>query len=136
VPTLDPTDELLATCAGLSRDLPEASLQWVVDAAMIVRAAAGSIDWERLVADAARGHVVLRLRDALPRLGDVGVVLPGAFLASLARVEHSARDALAHRAGGGGGRALRRTAAHLVRSGDVGGVLRSLLRTARRRFSG
>jgi hypothetical protein len=132
--TLDPTDELLATCAGLARDQVGGSLEWVVDAAMIVRAATGSIDWERLVADAVRVHAVLRLREAVRRLESASVVLPAAFLGALEQVQVSAREALAHRVAGGGRAPLRRAAAYLVRSGDVGGVLRSLLRGARQRL--
>ena len=132
--TLDPTDELLATCAGLARGQVGASLEWVVDAAMIVRSATGSIDWERLVADAVRVHAVLRLREAVRRLESASVVLPAAFLGALGQVQVSAREALAHRVAGGERAPLRRAAAYLVRSGDVGGVLRSLLRGARRRL--
>jgi hypothetical protein len=131
---LGPTDELLLICVGPARDQPAASLQWIVDAAMIVRSAAGSIDWERLVADAVRVRAVLRLREAVRRLESASVVLPAAFLGALQQVQVSAREALAHRAAGEAGAPLRRAAAYLVRSGDVGGVLRSLLRRARRRL--
>jgi putative nucleotidyltransferase-like protein len=134
ISALGATDELLVTCAGPGRDQPAASLQWIVDATMIVRSAAGSIDWERLVADAARVHVVLRLREAARRLGSASVVLPSAFLVALEQVQVSAREALAHHAAGDGHGSLRRAAASLVRSGDVGGFLRSLLRRARRRL--
>jgi hypothetical protein len=134
LPTLDPTDELLATCAGLARDQAGASLEWVVDAAMIVRSATSSIDWERLVADAVRVHAVLRLREAVRRLESASVALPAAFLRALQQVQVSAREALAHHAAGEGRAPLRRAAAYLVRSGDAGGVLRSLLRRARGRL--
>src|SRR5262249_31974966 len=133
VPALDPTDEFLATCVRPAREWPSSALLWVVDAAMILRSAADSIDWDELIADATRAHAVLRLRHAVRRLSSVGAVLPDAFRVSLERLPITAREALAHRLAGDGSRRARRAAAYLVRSGDVSGVLVSVFQAIRRR---
>ena len=49
VPALGETDDLLAAFVTGARAVPGRPIQWLVDAAMILRHARDRIDWERLV---------------------------------------------------------------------------------------
>lgn len=64
VRALSPTDDLLATIVTGARATPMRSVQWLVDAAMILRAPE-QIDWERLCRIGVERGQGLRLRAAL-----------------------------------------------------------------------
>jgi hypothetical protein len=65
IAALCPTDDLLAAIVLGARVGEPASIQWIVDAAMITRAAPDQIDWDRLVHIGVERGQGLRLRDAL-----------------------------------------------------------------------
>ena len=117
------TDELLHTCLGEARTALRANVQWIADAAVIVRT--GEVDWSRLVELAEELRAQLRLRDTLRYVaGVVDAELPEAVLARLDRFQPNRRDVLAHKLSGSGGRVLGelpRTLATFVRAG--GGAL-------------
>jgi putative nucleotidyltransferase-like protein len=56
VHTVDPTDELLRTCALGARRSPVRSIVWVSDSMSILAVAGSEIDWERFVAGASANH--------------------------------------------------------------------------------
>lgn len=117
------TDELLTTCVVGARSRPRADFQWIVDAATIMRARGSSVDWQRLVAEAARRRCALRLRDALVFLVDVlEAPVPRATIDALEAVSATSRERIAHRLAGRGARVggnLPATlAAHLVTGRD------------------
>jgi hypothetical protein len=95
VPALAETDDLLAAIVTGARAVSGRPIQWLVDAAVILRHAQGRIDWERLVAlgvDAGQG---LRLRDALAALDPlVGPVVPVEIRKRLAEQRPTARERL------------------------------------------
>jgi len=95
-----PADALLASCVMGARRAPIRSVQWLVDAAMIVRA--GSIDWERLVELGAGRAQSLRLHEALAYLGGLpGVDVPREVMAQLESFRPTRRERFGYRCAGG-----------------------------------
>lgn len=79
---LAPADHLLQVLVDAGRPQRRRGARWVADAVVIARG--GEVDWDRLVAQAARRRLVLHARDALAILADG---LPGSVPAkTLARL--------------------------------------------------
>ncbi len=96
VPVLSPTDDLLATVVTGARVNPIRSVQWIVDAAMILRDEE-QIDSERLSGIAVERGQGLRLRDALEYLRQLlGSDLLPAVRESLGLRKPSARERLTY----------------------------------------
>jgi hypothetical protein len=96
VRALSPGDDLLATIVMGARANPFRSVQWLVDAAMILRAPE-QIDWDRLCRTGIERGQGLRLRDALGYLQQLlGSAPPTAVQESLDRRKPSARERLTY----------------------------------------
>jgi hypothetical protein len=94
VRALSPTDDLLATIVTGARPNPARSVQWIVDATMILQTAE-QIDWERLCRIGIERSQGLRLRDALEYLQRLlGSAAPVAVEESLDRRRPSGRERL------------------------------------------
>ncbi|HEV2713554.1 MAG TPA: nucleotidyltransferase family protein [Gaiellaceae bacterium] len=126
---LAPADELLHVCASGARTALWANVQWVADAAVILRS--GDIDWDRFLRVAAERRAAPRLREALTYIGEVlAVAVPSEVVAGLERFPATRRDRLALQVGGAGGRLLGefpRTLARYIRSSDGRSPLGSIL---------
>jgi Uncharacterised nucleotidyltransferase len=97
---LGPADELLNVCVSGARTSPWQNLQWLADAAVVLRTH-GDLDWDRVLRQAESRRAVLRLRDALVYLvRTIGAPVPEQVLSRLDRVAATRRERLAHRAGG------------------------------------
>jgi hypothetical protein len=62
---LSPTDNLLHICAHAARAGGELALRWAADAMAIIRGAGDQIDWDRMVRQAQKRHLVLQVAGAL-----------------------------------------------------------------------
>lgn len=72
---LSATDELLVTCVHGAAGNQLSSIRWVADAMMILKSS--TVDWDRLVVQAYRHHLVLHMRETLSYLRDeMGAQLP------------------------------------------------------------
>lgn len=93
--TTEPTETLLVVCVAGARVQEPRSLMWLVDAAMIARAA--PVDWTRLV-DLARSRAQApRLGDALTYLSRLpGVDVPAEAARALAATRVTRRERLVH----------------------------------------
>ncbi len=99
VPT--PTESLLHVCATGARVGPTPDIQWLADAAMIVRT--GQVDWDRLVDRGVATHQVSRLVETLSYLAALpGPHAPEAVARSLARQPVSLRERTSYRLASGG----------------------------------
>lgn len=96
---LGAADQLLHVCVHGALG-PGTSLRWVVDAAMVLAANGGAVDWDRLVTQAQRRRLVLPVRDALGVLvRDLDTPIPASVTRALTRespsltqrIEHAAR---------------------------------------------
>jgi hypothetical protein len=97
VPALSPTDDLLAAIVTGARVGSEGSIQWIVDAAMILRSVPEQIDWERLAHIGIECGQGLRLRDALEYLRrSFGLVPPALIGRRLDEWHPSPRERLIH----------------------------------------
>ena len=67
---LGPEDLLTVVCAHAAQWSPIASVRWVADSLAILRAEGSAFDWTRVVAQAARWHVVSHLTETLGYLKD------------------------------------------------------------------
>lgn len=104
-----PTDTLFALCVSGPRVGPLRSVQWLVDAATLIRLAGGEIDWTRFVSLGLESRQALRLTDAVAQLAAVpDVHVPETVLDGLNREQPTRRDRLIYR---GSGRATRRLGA-------------------------
>jgi hypothetical protein len=86
VPTavLSPTDQLLQVCIDSGPSSGEASIAWIADAMMILKASSLAIDWPRLLTQAQERLLVLPLREALAYLYDVfAAPIPAAIVHKL-----------------------------------------------------
>jgi len=89
------TDDLLAVIVTGARAVTGRPIQWLVDAAMILRHAREQIDWERLVGLAVEAGQGARLRGALDTLESVlGPAVPVEIRARLAGHKPRARERL------------------------------------------
>src|SRR5207248_6422467 len=78
----DPADVLLHVFVHGSQRRVESSVQWVADAATVIRGA--TLDWDRLVRQAQRRHAVLPALEMLTYLSRrFSVDVPAAALAQL-----------------------------------------------------
>jgi hypothetical protein len=94
VPALSETDDLLAAIVTGARAVPDRPIQWLVDAAMILRHA-DHVDWERLVDLGVVAGQGLRLREALAMLEAlVGPILPRDIREQLSAHKPSRRERL------------------------------------------
>lgn len=92
---LAPTDDLLVSIVTGAR-VPAQPVQWIVDAAMILRTEPG-IDWERLVANGVGWGQGLRLRDALACLDELpGTSIPAGIRRRLEERRPGRRERLAY----------------------------------------
>lgn len=95
---LDPTHQLLHTClhGGLWNAMPP--FRWVADALWVLRADAGAVDWDRLLAEARTLNGHLLLRTTLSYLRDrFDAPIPAAVLTRLAGDRPSRYERLEHR---------------------------------------
>lgn len=69
--TLNATDQLLHVCVHGAAMNPVPPIRWAADAAVILKHAGATIDWNRLIEQARKRHVVFLVRDALGFLRDV-----------------------------------------------------------------
>ncbi|MCZ6776645.1 MAG: nucleotidyltransferase family protein [Ignavibacteria bacterium] len=67
---LNPTDQLLHVCVHGAKWNFTPPFRWAADAMMIMNSS-NEIDWERLVTQAEKGHLILPLRDTLKYLKDI-----------------------------------------------------------------
>jgi hypothetical protein len=104
LPALLPGDDLLAACVAGGRAGPVRSVQWIVDAAHILRGT--ELDWPRLLALAAEQGQILRLARALDYLADdLGEQLPPGADALFAH-RATRRERLAYALSGSAARGL------------------------------
>jgi hypothetical protein len=68
---LNPTDQLLHTCVHGAQVNSVPPFRWVADATTIISTSQPEIDWNRLVGQARKRHLILPLRDTLSYLRDV-----------------------------------------------------------------
>lgn len=100
VPTLapSPTELLLHVCVHGWAWCPAPPFRWVVDAMTILRASAAAIDWHRLVEEARRRGLVLRLEAALTYLRErFGADVPDRVLYALRTAPLTRWDHLEYR---------------------------------------
>jgi len=96
--TLGPADQLLHLCVHGSRRARRPSLLWVPDALLVLRA--GGIDWTRLVAEARRRRVVLRVAAMLAYLvRNFAAPVPGEVLGRLEALPVGWLEGLEYRVG-------------------------------------
>jgi hypothetical protein len=96
---LNPADQLLHVCTHGAAWNPVHPVRWVADAFKVIEVAAASLDWERLVAMARRGHLSLPLAGALACLAeDLKAPVPGEARSALSRTPVTARERHAHEA--------------------------------------
>jgi len=97
VRVLAPPDQLLQVCAHGAAWNPIPPVRWAADAFKVLERAGGDFDWTRLVAQAARGRLVLPLRQALSCLaGELAAPVPAEVLEELAAIPVSRSERLAH----------------------------------------
>jgi Uncharacterised nucleotidyltransferase len=96
IAALSPSDDLLAAIVVGARRWAAPSIQWIVDAAMIVRAAPDRIDWERLAAVGVAWGQGLRLCDALAYLDRLPDTSVAGGLQALAEHRPSRREQLTY----------------------------------------
>jgi hypothetical protein len=124
VRALSPTDDLLAAVVTGVRVTPFPSVQWIVDAVSIVRAAPEAIDWHRLLRTAVAHGQGLRLRHALAYLEQLlAVPVPEQITALLTDRETPRRERLVYACTTRGARAIgslpQALAEHLVAEADA-----------------
>ncbi len=86
VPTLAaaPSDVLVQSIAHGSRWVQDAAPRWVVDVALLLQAAGGTLDWDRVVDRAVAARLARVVADALDYIADVsGLAAPAGTLAAL-----------------------------------------------------
>lgn len=107
VPALSPSDDLLAAIVMGARARPVPSLDWLLDAAAILRRARERLDWDRVLALATASGQALRLRDTLAYLGCLGVEAPAEACARLDAYQPTRRERLAYACAGAASPRLR-----------------------------
>jgi len=94
---LGPEDLLTVVCAHAAQWSPIASVRWVADALAILRVDGSAFAWPRVVAQAARWHVVPHLTDTLSYLRDRWrVEIPATVFTQLATMPISSVDRRAY----------------------------------------
>jgi len=95
IPVPGPTETLLAVCTSGARVKPTASVQWIVDAVMIIRS--DEVDFERLAELARARGQTLRVREVLSYLSTLPETsIPAPVLARLDAAAVSPRERLAY----------------------------------------
>ncbi len=95
---LSPADELLHAVVHGVRWYRRPAVRWIVDACLVVRGAP-HLDWERLLWQGRRLHVISSLRDGLTCLAEEwGAAIPPATLAALASARVTRRDRVGYEA--------------------------------------
>jgi hypothetical protein len=103
------TDALFALCVSGPRVGPLRSVQWLVDAATLIRSTGGEIDWARFVSLGLESRQALRLTDAVAQIAAVpDVRVPDGVVDELRGARATRRDRLIFR---GSGRATSRLGA-------------------------
>lgn len=96
--TLGPADALLHAIVHGLRWNAEPAIRWVPDAMAVLRSAGEHIDWERLVSDARRHRLVVRLAKGIEYLHRTfDAPIPASALESLRRARHSPTEWLEYR---------------------------------------
>jgi hypothetical protein len=101
VPTraLCPADQLLHVAAHGARWQTIPPVRWLADATTIQRSSASGLDWDRVVAEATRRRLTVKLVDALEHLHDaVELAVPAEVLARLRAARKAPFEAWVHRA--------------------------------------
>lgn len=92
-------DQLLLACVHGTPWSPLPPFRWIADAATVIRSAGGSLDWDRLVAEARRRRVTVATAAALAYLGEeFGVAVPAAVLDRLRAAPTTRHERAAFRA--------------------------------------
>jgi hypothetical protein len=121
---LNPTDQLLRTCVGETRQSIVSRLQWIADAKLQIASEPAEIDWDRLLQTAASYRLTLHLRDALSYVSrTVGASVPDDVLARLETRGPGPQERLAHGLSRLDGTAV----AHRVLPAPVRGALRRVI---------
>jgi len=90
---MNPTDQLLHVCAHATLWTPVPFPRWIADAAMILKASRGDIDWDRLISHARRLGLVTPVRETLKQVVDVlDAPIPSSVLDNLHRLPPSKED--------------------------------------------
>jgi hypothetical protein len=100
VRALAPGDDLLAAVVTGARWRPGAALDWLLDAAAILRTVPERVDWDRLLGLAEATGQALRLREALAYLRGIGVEVPESVGARLDAYRPSRRERLVYACAG------------------------------------
>ncbi len=94
-------DQLLLACVHGTPWSPLPPFRWIADAATIVRAGGGELDWGRLVAEARRRQLTVATAAALAYLGEeFGVTVPDGVLTALDSTPASRHERVAFQAAG------------------------------------
>jgi hypothetical protein len=97
VKALAPTDDLLAAIVTGARTRAAASIQWILDVAMIQRSVPDEIDWDRLVATGIAWGQGIRLREALGYVdGLPGVSVPPGVRRALGERQPDRRERIGY----------------------------------------
>jgi putative nucleotidyltransferase-like protein len=97
--TLCPADQLLHVCVHGAPWNPVQPIRWAADAFKVLEAAGSELDWDRLVAMAAKGRLALPLHDAASYLAtELEAPVPAAAIRELAAVPVSRGERRAHEA--------------------------------------
>ncbi|HKT82312.1 MAG TPA: nucleotidyltransferase family protein [Solirubrobacterales bacterium] len=92
-------DQLLLACVHGTPWSPLPPFRWIADAVTVVRSAGGTLDWERLVAEATRRRLTVATAAALVYLGEeFGAAVPDTALKELRAVPASRHERAAFRA--------------------------------------
>jgi hypothetical protein len=94
-------DQLLQVCAHGAVWAPRGALRWIADSLTIISSSAGEsdLDWDRVVAQAERRRLTLKMFESLAYLSDrFGADVPPAPLEALRRARTSALDRAVRRA--------------------------------------
>jgi hypothetical protein len=95
---LNRTDQLLHTCFHGIIWNPVPPVRWVADAMMILQAPGPDLDWERLLAQALRLRMILRLKTALRYLAEtLQAPLPPGYIDRLEALPVSRLETMEHR---------------------------------------
>jgi len=93
VAVLNPADQLLHLCVHGVKCESIPTLRWVADAFIVMKDAAGTLDWDRLVEQATRRTLTLPVTEALRYLVTLlDAPVPGAVLKRLAAVDVPGRE--------------------------------------------
>jgi len=96
--TLNPTDHLMSICAHGARYSPVPTFRWVADVMAVLNRSTEDIDWQHLMRQARKRHLVLPLRDTLNYLHRlIDAPVPHRVLKKLSRMTVSRLNRLKYK---------------------------------------